>query len=434
MRQKVNMVELSGKLGEPDTVVIDVRPTAAYNGWPLRGERRGGHLPGAKALVETWLPALDQRGLLSLLASKGIMPDKLVIIYGYQGQGGELAGRLADLGFDDLLIDAAGLEVWAADERLPLEQLPHYQKLVHPAWLQTRRERALSKEQATADFALFHVSYNGAEEYAAGHIPGAFYLDTKVLESPVDGNRRAAAELEAALLAHGITSDLTVVLYGCDSDPATGEEQPGQMAAMRAAVILMYAGVADVRLLDGGYAAWLAAGLAVETTRRVPRPAADFGAEIPVHPDYFIDLDQAKEWLADPGAELVSIRSWREYIGEVSGYDTIGPRGRIAGAVWGNCGSDAYHMQHYRNPDNTMRAYPEIAASWRRVGITPDKQVAFYCGTGWRASEAFFYAYLMGWPHIAVYDGGWLEWSSRPDLNPIEQGPPEPSQTGSNTT
>ncbi|MEJ2559104.1 MAG: rhodanese-like domain-containing protein, partial [Anaerolineae bacterium] len=50
-------------------------------------------------------------------------------------------------------------------------------------------------------------------------------------------------------------------------------------------------------------------------------------------------------------------------------------------------------------------------------------RVAFYCGTGWRASETFFYAHLMGWPHVAVYDGGWFEWS-RDESNPIEIGEP----------
>ncbi|MEJ2247847.1 MAG: rhodanese-like domain-containing protein, partial [Acidobacteriota bacterium] len=48
----------------------------------------------------------------------------------------------------------------------------------------------------------------------------------------------------------------------------------------------------------------------------------------------------------------------------------------------------------------------------------------FYCGTGWRASEAFFYAYLMGWERISVYDGGWFEWSLDA-RNPVETGIPE---------
>src|SRR5438132_1512479 len=123
-------------------------------------------------------------------------------------------------------------------------------------------------------------------------------------------------------------------------------------------------------------------------------------------------------------AALVSVRTWNEHIGKSSGYNYIAPAGRIAGDVWGNCGTDAYHMQHYRNVDNTMRAYPEIAANWKEAGITGDKWVAFYCGTGWRASETWFYAYLMGWPRIAVYDGGWFEWSQNPITNPIEVGVP----------
>ena len=50
--------------------------------------------------------------------------------------------------------------------------------------------------------------------------------------------------------------------------------------------------------------------------------------------------------------------------------------------------------------------------------------MAFYCGTGWRASETWCYAYLRGWPRIAVYDGGWFEWSQDPISNPIEVGVP----------
>ena len=120
---------------------------------------------------------------------------------------------------------------------------------------------------------------------------------------------------------------------------------------------------------------------------------------------------------------LVSIRSWPEFIGETSGYHYIGSRGRIAGAVWGNCGTDAYHMQNYRNRDNTMLCYHEIESNWKEVGIVPEKRIAFYCGTGWRASEAFFYAYLLGWDRIAIYDGGWYEWSVDAG-NPTEIGVP----------
>jgi thiosulfate/3-mercaptopyruvate sulfurtransferase len=266
------------------------------------------------------------------------------------------------------------------------------------------------------------------EDYENGHIPGAINLDTHALESTSSWNRHSDEDLEAALLVHGITHDKAIVLYGRYSRPNSPDPHPGrnagQIAATRAAAILMYAGVADVRLLDGGFHAWVSAGYEVERAGHKPKPARTFSAQIPGHPEYIIDIKEAKALIADPDGVLVSIRSWPEFIGETSGYHFIERKGRIAGAVWGNCGSDAYRMQHYRNVDNTMRENHEIQSNWREVGITPDKRVAFYCGTGWRASETFFYAYLMGWPNVAVYDGGWFEWS-RDESNPVESGVPE---------
>ncbi|MCK5170177.1 MAG: hypothetical protein KAQ75_09875 [Bacteroidales bacterium] len=70
--------------------------------------------------------------------------------------------------------------------------------------------------------------------------------------------------------------------------------------------------------------------------------------------------------------------------------------GRIPGAVFGNCGTNTYHMKNYRNLDHTTGEYQEIAEIWAEVGITPDKNSAFYCGTGWQGSEAFYNAWLMG--------------------------------------
>ncbi len=146
-------------------------------------------------------------------------------------------------------------------------------------------------------------------------------------------------------------------------------------------IILRYAGIDDVRVLDGGYDAWVRAGHAVETVIREPSPVVATGLAIPQRPELIIDLPEAKKVLADAaGAALVSVRTWEEHIGAISGYNYIGPAGRIAGDVWGNCGSDAYHMQHYRTVDNTMRSYAEIAANWAEAGITPDKHALSIAG------------------------------------------------------
>jgi len=427
---RISTIELADRLGDPDATIVDIRPLAAFNGWRLRGEPRGGHLPGAIAFPIAWLGTVPEREIERLLVAKRITPDRRVILYGdHPADAGPFTARLGELGHRDVAVLGAPFATWAAVDELPLERLPRFDRLVHPEWV-----RALVDDEAPDTYpgnghVVLHVNFGVPEEYAEGHIPGAHYLDTNWLEDPVDWNRRPADQIEATLRRLGIGGTTTVVVYGRDTVGGANEKWPGrragQIAATRAALILRYAGVEDVRLLDGGYDRWVDSGLPIETAVREPRSTPVFDGTIPERPELIVDIDDAKAILADrDGSALVSVRTWREHIGQVSGYNYIGPAGRIAGDVWGNCGSDAYHMQHYRNPDNTMRAYPEIVANWADAGITPDKRIAFYCGTGWRAAETWFYADLLGWPRISVYDGGWFEWSKDPVNNPIEVGEP----------
>ncbi|HEX5722312.1 MAG TPA: rhodanese-like domain-containing protein [Acidimicrobiia bacterium] len=420
--------ELRLRLTDPDTVIIDVRPLSRFNGWRRSGEARGGHIPGAVSLPSSWLGLLDQSEILDLLRSKGVTVGT-VILYGDEAREIEVVrSALEESGLRPLVYE--GWSEWLDDEQLPLEKLTKYERLVDPEWVAQLLAGSRPDTYRGDDFAVFHVNFGVPEEFADGHLPGSYYLDTNWLEAEHDWNRRSPSELESALAALGISSDTTVVLYGRDTVGNPNEKWPGrragQIAATRAAAILLFAGVKDVRLLDGGYDNWVNAGYPLEAGWRAPNPIARFGVPIPQRPEIIVDIEEAKAILSDPaGAALVSVRTWKEHTGQVSGYNYIEPKGRIAGDVWGNCGSDAYHMQHYRNVDNTMRPYPEIAANWAEAGITPDKWVAFYCGTGWRASETWFYAYLMGWERIAVYDGGWFEWSQDPTNNPIEVGDPD---------
>jgi len=414
--------ELRRRLDDPTLALVDARPLHAFNGWRVDGAARGGHIPGAVAFPAEWERLLDDADLGDVLVTKGVTPDRELVLYG--DDDGLLAGRLARLGYSTRSYD---WREWIDDEHLPVERLPKYERLVHVDWLRDVLAGGSPEAPPAERHLLFHVNFGVPQEYEESHLPSAIYLDTNWLENPSDWNRRTPSEIEDAVRRLGITRDTTVVLYGRDTEGRANEKWPGrragQIAAARAALILTYAGVEDVRLLDGGFDHWVQAGNEIETTLREPSPVASFGASIPVHPEVIVDIDEAKEILADAdGAALVSVRTWREHIGEVSGYNYIQPAGRIAGDVWGNCGSDAYHMQHYRNVDNTMRAYPEIGANWAEAAITPDKWVAYYCGTGWRASETWFYALLMGWRNVAVYDGGWYEWSKDPENNPIEVG------------
>ena len=423
---RITTGELAARVADAGLAVVDVRPLRAYNGWRLAEEARGGHIAGAVSLPREWLGLVDDADLVELLRAKGLSPHDEVVLYGATDDDIRAVGdRLAGLDYASVRAYDGWLD-WAADPSLPVERLPKYERLVHADWLQRLLDRAEPEAAPEHRFLLFHVNFGVPQEYAESHLPGALYLDTNLLENPVDWNRRTPQELEESLQGLGITANTTVVVYGRDTEGDPEEKWPGrragQIAACRAALILRYAGVDDVRLLDGGYDAWVRSGRGTETTLREPEPVRSFGASIPSRPDLIVDIDEAKQILADRDhAALVSVRTWAEHVGRASGYNYIASAGRIAGDVWGNCGTDAYHMQHYRNVDNTMRPYPEIAANWAEAGITADKRVAFYCGTGWRASETWFYAYLMGWDRIAVYDGGWFEWSRDP-ANPIEVG------------
>lgn len=420
---------LHARLTDPATTIVDVRPIAAYNGWRLQGEARGGHIPGAVAFPAAWLHSVDATEIDRLLQAKGIVAGRDIVVYGDGLEAAAFTAKLNTLGIDSSRIYDDGFPAWAAEDRLPIERLEHHDKLVHIEWLRQVLDGERPEAAPPGKFLLFHVNFGVPEEYADGHIPGALYLDTNWLEDPTDWNRRSPEAIEAAVRALGITHDTTVIVYGRDTEGDANEKWPGrragQIAATRALMILRYAGVDDVRLLDGGYDWWVQAGYGLETKPRLPTPVGSFGVSIPRRPEVIVDIAEARAIIADrEGARLVSVRTWREHIGASSGYNYIGPAGRIAGDVWGNCGTDSYHMQHYRNVDNTMRAYPEIAANWAEAGITAEKWVAYYCGTGWRASETWFYAYLQDWQRIAVYDGGWFEWSQDPLNNPIEVGEP----------
>jgi thiosulfate/3-mercaptopyruvate sulfurtransferase len=176
--------------------------------------------------------------------------------------------------------------------------------------------------------------------------------------------------------------------------------------------------VADVRLLDGGFAAWQAAGhpTAAGAPRRFP-PATEFGIGFPARPNYLMDIGQVRRLLQADTGVLVSIRSWSEFTGQTSGYSYIRAKGDIPGARWGRAGrdGDVHSMSDFQHPDGTMKCAAHIQAFWRAAGIHSGKHATFYCGTGWRASLAFFYAWLMNWERISVYDGGWFEWSTHPD-------------------
>jgi thiosulfate/3-mercaptopyruvate sulfurtransferase len=400
----------------PNHEILDVRPIAAYNGWPLQGESRSGHVPGARSLPLQWTQYMDW---IEVLDEKCLSPETPVTVYGYTLEdAAEMADNLTRMGFEAVGVYDNFLEGWAPDPDRPLRRLDRCQQLVYPEWIHDLISGEESEGMRGNDYVLCHAHFDYRQDYEDGHIPGAIPLNTNKLESPETWNRHPPEQLKTVLEDLGIRHDTTVVLYGRFSYPTYDQNHPAQSAghlgAMRCAALMLYAGVEDVKILNGGINTWESAGYDTSTEPVAPEPVSNFGAEVPAHPEYMLDLEDAQALLEADDGDLVSVRSWAEFIGERSGYHYIDNKGRIPGAVFGNCGSDAYHMENYRNFDYTTREFPEIAEKWAEAGITPEKHIAFYCGTGWRGSEAFMNAYLMGWSNISVYDGGWYQWSNHP--------------------
>jgi molybdopterin synthase sulfurtransferase len=261
--------------------------------------------------------------------------------------------------------------------------------LVTPAWLAALLAGRDVPGAPGQGWRVIEVAHDGAADFESGHVPGAGYLDTRELERGLAWTKVADRKLLDVLRRHGIRHDTPVILYGRNN-----------LAAARAAHLMLYAGVRDVRLLDGGYALWTAGRNPIDAgPARAAVAACGFGARFPANPHYLLNTQGVAELLGQGrDAVVASIRTWNEHVGLCSGYPYIVAKGDIPGARWARAGrnGDVNSMSEYQEADGTMRPASVIQALWARVGIHRDVRTAFYCGTGWRASLAFFCAWLMG--------------------------------------
>ncbi|WP_233160324.1 sulfurtransferase [Actinophytocola xanthii] len=246
----------------------------------------------------------------------------------------------------------------------------------------------------------------GREDYDRGHLPNAVYLDldTDLAGAPGAGGRHPLPEPEAlqrALRAAGVRADRPVVVYDADN---------GSIAA-RAWWLLRWAGHDEVGVLDGGFAAWVAEQRLVTTATPDPEPG-----DITVRPGGMpvVDADGAAA-LAREGV-LVDARAPERYRGDV---EPIDPRaGHIPGAV---NGPFAGHVA------DTGRWQPaaSLAERFAGLGVTGEKPVGAYCGSGVTAASVVLALEVAGVTTAAdparLYVGSWSQWSSDPD-RPIATG------------
>ncbi|MEV4760224.1 sulfurtransferase [Micromonospora sp. NPDC049559] len=232
----------------------------------------------------------------------------------------------------------------------------------------------------------------GREDYDAGHVPGAVFvdLDRDLCGPPGPGGRHPLPDpesLQRALRAAGVRRDHPVVVY----DGGSG------LSASRAWWTLRWAGHRPVRVLDGGYPAWLASGRPVSTSAPAPAPG-----DIVVRPGSLPVLDAAgAAKLAAGDGVLVDVRAAARYRGETEPIDPVA--GHIPGAV-------NLPITEQLDPDGRFLAADRLRSRFALAGVEPGVPVGAYCGSGVTAAQAVLALHLAGRTDAALYVGSWSEW------------------------
>lgn len=242
---------------------------------------------------------------------------------------------------------------------------------------------------------------DGRPAHREGHLPGAVYVDlpTELAGPPAPGGGRhplpAPGRLQAAARRWGVRQDSVVVAY----------DDLGGMSAARAWWLLRDAGFDDVRVLDGGLAAWRSAGAPLETGEVEPPPG-----DVRLTPGRLPVLD-ADGAAAFEGA-LLDARAGERYRGEV---EPVDPRaGHIPGALSAPTAGNLDADGRFLSAEALRRRFADL-------GVDLQAPVAAYCGSGITASHEVLALAVAG-VDAALFPGSWSAWSSDP-ARPAATGP-----------
>jgi thiosulfate/3-mercaptopyruvate sulfurtransferase len=286
-----------------------------------------------------------------------------------------------------------------ADDAGQLQSYAHPERLVTTQWLADHLDdENLVIVESDEDVLL----------YETGHIPGAIKVDWHTeLNDPVTRDYVDGAGFAALMSDKGISRDTTVVIYG---------DRNNWWAAYALWVFSLF-GHPDVRLLDGGRAAWVAEGRPMTTD--VPTPQR---SEYPTVERDDTGIRAFKdEVLAHLGKPMVDVRSPGEYSGELlhmPDYPQEGAvrGGHIPGAVSMPWARAAAEDGRFRSREELEQLYGQEA------GLTPADDVVVYCRIGERSSHTWFVlTHLLGYEHVRNYDGSWTEWGNSVRV-PISRG------------
>lgn len=234
----------------------------------------------------------------------------------------------------------------------------------------------------------------GREAYAAGHLPGALFLDLEDdLSTPraQHGGRHplpSPVVFAARLAERGITGGTPIVVY----------DDSRSVFAARLWWMLRGLGFGSVQILSGGYSAWLHSG--GEPVSGVTKPEPALAPAVPEQWPLCCDRTQLRD-LQEQGAQLVDAREAKRYRGESESIDPVA--GHIPGA-------DNRPWQDLTSADGQLRPEHELRALWGDV-LEADTLVV-YCGSGVSACLNILTLATLGRHDAWLYGGSWSDWCS----------------------
>ena len=394
----VDAAWVKGHLKDPTVQIIDARTPNFYNGGETR-QARVGRIPGAtnvpfgSVIKEGSTTFKDVAALKSILQAAGAAEGDTVVTYCHIGQQASLvwfAARL--LGYNAKLYDGS-MQDWSARREMPIDApapVVRDSMLVTADWLKAHLN--------DADLIVLHAERNRAV-YDSAHIPVARFAnftDYTTKKDLVSNELPTMEQLTPWVQALALRPQARIVIYG--------EPVP----AARLFFTLEYLALSGrAAILDGGLAAWRAAGGDVATA--APEVAKGEFAPRFVWRDLVVDADLVKSRLGDTATALIDARSADEFKGNKAA-EGVRP-GHIPGAA---------SMDWTSLLENGKFKSPTVLRGmFDQAGVSASDDLIVYCQTGARSSVAWFVAKYLGY-RPKMYDGSMEEWGRREDL-PVEK-------------
>ena len=249
----------------------------------------------------------------------------------------------------------------------------------------------------------------GRQNYLAGHIPGAQYVDLENdLSSPIIPGKTSRhplpdSESFAKTISNfGISDETQVVVY---------DDRGGGIAA-RLWWMLRWMGHESVAVLDGGIQEWQIQGhpLKMGEEKRVP-------AKFVPHPrnELMITVEDIMTMRNDPANKVVDSRAEERYRGQNETLDPIA--GHIPGAI------NAYYGDNFLEANGRFKDKDQLKSRFKEIlGDTPANRTAFYCGSGVTANVNILAVLHAGLGDALLYPGSWSEWITDPN-RPVTTDP-----------